>query len=176
MTELRRGPVNIERNIELPQLEERLAHCEYDVSPESARAKIHLEPCGNGVLVRGTIETRLHTQCGTCLANMTLLCVPEVSAYLLPRPETEEELDDVELTPEDLEKEWFDGETVILDELLFDALMLDLPMNPRCGETCPGIPAGESCSGNPADTSQSEEKEIDPRLAPLASLRLEKER
>ncbi len=167
MTELRRGPIKIERDIELTRLEERLAHCEYDVSPEYAGARIHLEPCGNGVLARGKIEARLRTQCGTCLADMTLRCVPEVSAYMLPRPETEEELDDVELTPEDLEKEWFDGETVVLDELLFDALMLELPMTPRCGESCPGVPA---------DTNYSEEKEIDPRLAPLASLRLEKER
>ncbi|MCP4604763.1 MAG: DUF177 domain-containing protein [Proteobacteria bacterium] len=167
IAELRRGPVLIERDIALSRLTEKLKYCEYEAYPKSAHVKVRLEPCGNGILVRGNIEAHIHVKCSTCLADTIIQLVPSISAFLSPKSEIETKSDDQEWTPEDLEKEFYEGEKVVLDEFLIDALMLELPMNPKCAE---------SCYSQANDIVGEAKRKIDPRLAPLADLRVEKER
>jgi uncharacterized protein len=66
------------------------------------------------------------------------------------------------------ELDTYDGETIVLDDFIREALILELPNFPLCSEACPGIrpvePAAEAGSGSASDR-------IDPRLAPLSALR-----
>ena len=76
---------------------------------------------------------------------------------------------EVEYTLEDAEADTlpYDGETVVLDDLVRDELLLGVPMIPLCSEDCPGMsPAPGSDAKAP-----SEKKDIDPRLAPLMAFR-----
>jgi uncharacterized protein len=59
----------------------------------------------------------------------------------------------------------YDGETVVLDDLVRDELLLAIPMIPLCSESCPGISAG------PANSAGADEAGIDPRLRPLLKLK-----
>jgi DUF177 domain-containing protein len=60
----------------------------------------------------------------------------------------------------------YDGEAVVLDDFVREAVLLELPNFPLCSEACPGIrPAGPPEKGPVAGTK------IDPRLAPLGALR-----
>jgi uncharacterized metal-binding protein YceD (DUF177 family) len=167
VAQLRSGPITIEESIPNSLLEEKLNYCEYDATPERASVKIKVEPIGNCVFVQGTIQTAVRVQCGTCLADTVLHLTPVVSTYLFPKEELESDSEDNEVTPEDLDREWFEGETIALQELLLDAVMLEMPMNPKCGNSCPGLDD---------QTSFEPENKIDPRLAPLAAVRIEKER
>ena len=88
--------------------------------------------------------------------------------YLARRDENEPVDDDEELTPEDLEREWYSGDTLILDDMIRDAIMLELPMNPRCAKDCSGVPL--------QGDEEKNERTIDPRLAPLASILISKEK
>jgi uncharacterized protein len=73
-----------------------------------------------------------------------------------------------EFGSEEAELDTYDGETIILDDFIREALILELPNFPLCSEACPGIrpvePAAEVGSGGGSDR-------IDPRLAPLSALR-----
>ena len=167
LRDLQDGPVYIERDIGLPQLGKRLEYCEYEAVPVSAKVKLKLEFCGGGVLLKGTALAQIRSQCSKCLSDTIIDVNSTLSAYLTQRPEQLEAPGEQELTPEDLEKEWFEGDTLSLEPIVFDAFMLEMPMNPKCSSACPGL----STSRPHKNT-----KDIDPRLAPLANLKLEKER
>ena len=165
VAKLRNGPIVIEKEIPIAMLSKRLSYCEYEAVPENALAKIAVETCGSGVLVKGTIESDIHSNCGMCLANIALHLRSPVNTYLFPKEEAQEDFEK-EFTPDDLNKEYFEGETINLNDLMLDAVMLDMPMNPKCGEACPGLPG---------KTSFDSKSELDPRLAPLAALSAKKE-
>lgn len=166
VAEIRKGSINVSREIPLAFLAERFGHCEYEVKPTSATAEIELSVQGGGVLAAGRLTAAIATQCSVCLSDMTLHLECPVSAFLLPRPEVPDPAEEQELTPAELEEEWYDGDTIVLDGLIGDALVLELPIAPRCGGACPGLAALRKAE---------QPHEIDPRLAPLARLRLEKE-
>ena len=168
LTELEKGPVPLKRSIPQEILKDRLKYCEYGLEVPTAKVDLQLERCSGGVLVRGSIDATIHTQCGTCLADTVIRVTPEVSTYMSHVNEMKDDSKKGEFTPEDLEKEWFDGQTIVLDELLLDTLMLEVPMNPKCGDSCPGLTAISSL--------EDQETNIDPRLAPLVGFKLEKER
>lgn len=74
-----------------------------------------------------------------------------------------------EFTTEEAETDTFDGETVVLDGFLREALLLELPNFPLCSEACAGIrPPAAAPSGNALAEAK---KPLDPRLAPLGALR-----
>ena len=78
------------------------------------------------------------------------------------RPREDEE--EYEFSSEEADHDVYDGETVVLDEFLREALLLEVPSFPLCSEDCPGIrPA--------ARTAPQREEPMDPRLSPLRALK-----
>lgn len=73
-----------------------------------------------------------------------------------------------EFSADEADVDTYDGEQVVLDPFIREAMLLELPNFPLCSEACPGIgpppgPKVEAAGGAPLV--------IDPRLAPLAALR-----
>jgi len=163
---LKRGPTIFDCDIPLPWLAEELGACEYPVEPTSARLEATVSLADSGVLVSGEATAGVKTQCGTCLDDVHLELRAPLSAFLMPRPAAADGLAE-EQTPEDLEREWYDGDRFALDDLVRDAIVLELPMTPRCEGTC----RGEAV----AHLHQKKDN-IDPRLAPLARIRIAKEK
>jgi uncharacterized protein len=67
---------------------------------------------------------------------------------------------------EEADTDTFDGETVVLDPFVREAILLEVPNFPLCSDACPGI--------RPASMDAAPEEagpRIDPRLAPLSALR-----
>jgi uncharacterized protein len=82
-----------------------------------------------------------------------------------------EDDDEVTFSPEEADVAPYDGDTVVLDDVVKDEILLEIPMIPLCSEDCPGIspPAVEASSS--AAKEVSEEDQIDPRLLPLLKLK-----
>lgn len=165
LARIKQGPVVIDREMPLSWLHAEFEACEYTVTPLSSHVNIKLEACAGGVLAKGRAEVRIATQCGTCLSDIEYFLSSEIMSYLMPMEKYEEIDENGELTPDDLEREWYEGDTVVLDRIIRDALMLELPMNPKCQDNCPGLAEFEA-----AKTPEG----IDPRLAPLAGIKLNK--
>lgn len=73
-----------------------------------------------------------------------------------------------EFSSEEAEVDTFDGDTVVLDDLLREAILLELPNFPLCSEACPGIgPVATDREAEPGGPSDR----VDPRFAPLSALR-----
>lgn len=126
---------------------------------------------GHDVVVHGTLDARLQVPCARCLELFEIDLHSDLSVIYVPGAKIKDAGPDgeVEYTLEDAEADTlpFDGENVVLDDLVRDELLLEIPMIPLCSEACPGMSPGPEQRKDAA----SEEKGIDPRLAPLLGLR-----
>jgi len=110
---------------------------------------VRVSKSGTDVVVRGTITAELVVPCARCLEPARVVVREPVSALFVPggvpapshreprrekREEREEEVisDDADVIP-------YDGETVVMDSLVRDEILLGIPMIPLCSEACAGI-------------------------------------
>lgn len=145
---------------------------EATASNRDGELSVRASKSGADVVVHGTLDVPVTLPCARCLvpfevpihADLSVLYAP-ASRVKTPDGDGEGEY---EFSAEEADTLPFDGETVALDDLVRDELLLEIPMIPLCSESCPGIsPApGEGSAG-----AGLEEKGIDPRLAPLLQFR-----
>jgi uncharacterized protein len=168
LEELKKGPGNIDRDIPIDWLCKEMNACEYNVEPTKAHVRLSMSASDQGVQLSGSASVRIKTECVKCMANTHLDLECALNSFMMPMGVGQEPEDhDGELTPQDLKREWYENGILVLDELIRDGIMLELPMNPQCSDSCPGI-ALQTFVNNKEDC-------IDPRLAPLASIKLPKE-
>jgi uncharacterized protein len=132
------------------------------------RVSGRLSRSGNEIVVRARVRSSLTTPCARCLEPAAVEIDTDLS--LLLRPEgpaagTKAKAPEYEFTSAEADTDSFDGETVVLDGFVREAILLELPNFPLCSEGCPGI--------GPAAAAPVEEATapVDPRLLPLAALR-----
>jgi uncharacterized protein len=121
------------------------------------------------VHVRGRIETELEIACDRCLAPLTMPVQAEFDVSYDP-PGTEDVIDNAEMQAEDLETTIYTGESLDLDELVREQILLAVPTRNLCREVCQGL--CPTCGVNlNTQTCACEQTEIDPRWAGLAALK-----
>lgn len=124
---------------------------------------VRVSMSGNDVVVHGRLKADLVVPCARCLKPAAVHIDQTVTALMVPAADvkpTKGGDDDVELEAGDADVFPYEGDLVVLDDLVRDELVLEIPMIPLCSEDCPGIspPPGMRAPPKP---------EIDPRLAPL---------
>lgn len=125
---------------------------------------------GHDVVVAGKLEAELRVPCARCLEPFSLPVASDVRVLYVPAATLKTPgSGEYELSGDEADMLPFDGETVVLDDLVRDELMLEVPMIPLCSEACPGM------STPPGDGEKALEKGIDPRLSPLLAFRDKKE-
>ncbi len=110
-----------------------------DVGAGAAPGVVELEATRQGkqVLVRGAAEATLALTCVRCLETFEARVRAAVDVLMRPgKPSDGREVD--ELALEDLGEETYEGDLIVLDDLVRDLLLLEVPMSPSCGEACPG--------------------------------------
>jgi uncharacterized protein len=116
---------------------------------------LRLEAVMEGVLVTGTADAPLDAECGRCLEPVTDRLTVEV-----------QELFGYEPAPDDPEAPVLEGDLLDLTELLRDAVVLALPINPVCADECAGLCA--ECGGKLADLDPDHTHDtLDPRWVAL---------
>ena len=148
-----------------------------DASAGAGAVEVHAQRNGREILVHGKARARLVAECGRCLKDLPLEVACDLGALYAPgdpsaRHDAEEELDDVD--PDAPDRECYSGDEVVLDGLVRDYLLLELPMHPRCelGWECPNLDVPEHMRSNDGvHTAQIlGEGHVDPRLIPLMKL------
>lgn len=123
---------------------------------------------GTEVAVTGNFRATARFSCSRCLEPFVARIAPDVDLHLVPSPATRQER--VELGLDDLELDFYVGDTVDVGRLLRSETQLALPMKPLCRPECRGL--CPVCGGNRNLTACTcEARGVDPRLAPLAELR-----
>jgi len=82
------------------------------------------------------------------------------------RPAKEKDLPEYEFSSDEADADTYDGETVVLDDFVREAILLEIPIFPLCSEDCAGIRPASSDA-----VDKGAEPRVDPRLAPLGALR-----
>lgn len=112
---------------------------------------LFVEKDKDDVLVRGWVRSRIPLTCGRCLEPFPMAVEADLDLRLAPRPKLEGE--EVELSADDLELDFYAENLLDLDRLIETETTLRLPMKPLCHEDCRGLcpVCGGNRNQNPCD-------------------------
>ena len=110
---------------------------------------VNLERIPDGIVVRGEISGRWHSECSLCLRPLDEVVTFHVDELF--------ETDPVEGDTYPIE-----GRTIDLEQLVRDTILIELPLAPHCAEPCA-----------PEDFAHSESPPTDPRWAALSDLEIQ---
>lgn len=142
--------------------------------------EVHAQKSGGEFLVRGHVTATVVSECYRCLEDVSCTVTAELTALYAPAPvaksakgapkegkagpakgaKADDEADALaagELATDEVEHETFSGDKLVLDALVREHVILEVPMQPLCREDCPGIPIPEHIRG-PANFGEEESK------------------
>jgi uncharacterized protein len=102
------------------------------------KARLRLSRSGLDVLVRGETSGAITLQCGRCLKEFVHTVESSLDSVYHPA-ETLKREDHYELTRDELDAGFYRGDTLDIDEVVSEQLLLNIPMKPLCGADCRGI-------------------------------------
>ena len=124
---------------------------------------------GKRVLLHGRLAARAEVDCDRCLQPVEVPVDAQFSLQYITRLEYDSS-EAVELEETDLTVSVFDSETIDIDELVREQVLLAVPERTLCREDCKGL-----CPACGADRNLKpcgcESAETDPRWAALKNLR-----
>ena len=121
-----------------------------------------LSKAGKDVVVRGHVKAKVEVPCARCLKMARVPIEVDLTVLMVPTEGASEEDPEEDEAPDLVT---YDGQTVVLDDLVRDEILLGIPMIPLCSEDCPGMSTGPRKEAAP----------LDPRLEPLRRIKLSKE-
>lgn len=125
---------------------------------------------GEEVRLRGSIKTEIELLCDRCLAPNRSPLEIEFDTRFIPQAAAVGETDNVELLTEDLGLSAYEGDSVDLDELVREQILLALPTRHLCRDDCKGLCQKCGADLNAGECS-CEKGETDPRWAALADFK-----
>jgi uncharacterized protein len=147
---------------------------EEDPGLEFAEARITgtvlLAKHNRDVLVRGHLEGQLELACSRCLEAFAAPVTADFDLLLAPTPEgglPEEE----ELSAKELDLDFYSGETVDLEAIIREQIILMMPLKPLCQEDCQGL--CPQCGANHnRETCNCRPEAVNSPFAHLAKLKI----
>lgn len=103
----------------------------------TVRGSFRIERSGESATVRGAVSSVVHVECVRCLREFDLPLEAPVTV-LAERSGTASKQEQRELERGD-HMLFHDGRRLDLRETAREALLLELPISPRCREDCPGL-------------------------------------
>jgi uncharacterized protein len=139
---------------------------------DPVQARVNLSRSGEVILVKSAIEARVKCTCARCLDPFSLTLSSEIRFSLRPKPDPNlASPEEAELTRDDAETNYYEGEAVDLTPLIQDQALLTLPPKVICREDCRGL--CPRCGKNlNRENCQCLGSETDPRLEPLKNFRV----
>ncbi len=137
---------------------------------DDVTAHVRVRRKGADVTIDGKIETAVQVECDRCLKSIKLPVESQFSLEYLSKGEYEAS-QVAELTEEEMDVAVFEGDTIDLDEIVREQILLSVPARTLCNENCKGI-----CSTCGADLNAGDcgcvTTEVDPRWAALKNLKI----
>jgi uncharacterized protein len=109
-----------------------------EFSQGAIRGTVSLSKHGHDILVRGHLEGRLELACGRCLEPFGAPLTADFDLLLVPAPAAEAP-EEEELSAAELDLDFYSGETVDLEAIIREQIILMVPLKPLCQENCRGF-------------------------------------
>ena len=135
---------------------------------KSGKLELHAQQNGVEYLVNGKLDVELEVECSRCLEPVPLPVHTTVTALLSPRKDGAD-AEEIELEAEDLDRGYYEGYELVLDELIREHLVIEAPMQALCSPDCKGIAIPDRVKAQGKDFGG--DGAVDPRLAPLNELK-----
>ena len=103
------------------------------------RGHLFVRRRGRDVFVEGEVRATFSFQCSRCLEQFRQPAEAAVRQMLRPRGSGRGEAKEIELSAEDLEYGCYDEDSIPLEGVIEEHLLLSLPMQPLCREDCKGL-------------------------------------
>lgn len=125
---------------------------------EPVIGSFHIKKHGHQVLVRGSVVGDVKLRCARCLRDFDLHIQEDLDIELRPVFDLERSGHEVELVADDLDIDFFRGDSLDLGHIVAEQIALLLPMKPLCREDCAGICSrcGANRSENPCECMSGE--------------------
>jgi DUF177 domain-containing protein len=137
--------------------------------PGAISGTVHLEKHGREILVRGHLEGTLPLSCSRCLETYDAPVDADFDLLLEPGPEPS--VLEEELIADDLDLDFYEGDTIDLERYLREQILLMVPLKPLCAETCKGICPRCGVDLNHEPCRCQAEETLSPLAAALAKLK-----
>ncbi len=147
-----------------------LAHTELKAGTVDGRLTVHAQRTGMDVLVQGHIETQIAATCARCLADVLLDADLALTAIYSPEHMRPKDSGEIDVRLDEVNRDYYGGSEIVLDALVREHLLLEVPMKPLCSESCAGIAVPEHLRP-PAEVFGASAP--DTRFAPLLKLKEE---
>ncbi|MCL4502863.1 MAG: DUF177 domain-containing protein [Deltaproteobacteria bacterium] len=140
-----------------------------EFSTAAIHGKVNLSKHGNDILVRGHLAGELGLACSRCLEPFSAPVEADFDLLLVPAP-TGEGPEEEELSAQELDVDFYTGETVDLEAIIREQIILMLPLKPLCAAICKGLCSHCGVNFNRETCSCQSEKSDSP-FAQLAKLK-----
>lgn len=138
-------------------------------SIERADVACRVRKVRDSVFVDGSIDTVVEADCSLCLEKARIPVSSRFHYTFVPhRKDVQEEK---ELTSEDMDMEYYDDETIDLDPIILEQIVLQIPIRVVCRETCKGLCPQCGTNLNTSSCTCSD-RMTDERLSVLKNLKL----
>jgi uncharacterized protein len=143
---------------------------EFRIRPAEVSVAIH--KVLDAVTLDIHVETALDLDCGRCLEPFQLPVQSGFRYTLVPSRGPEEQKE--ELSDEDISFGHYQDDLIDLDALVFEQILLQVPMKPLCAETCRGLCT--QCGANlNAESCGCKPGAVDSRLDALRNFKAKKQ-
>lgn len=132
LNRLEAGPLELEFSLQPDRLER--AHLKGPLT-----CWVRLEPHREQVKLKGRYSAELSLPCDACTQPTDLKASGEFELILVPQEEEADLPEDLELSLESLDMDYYQGNTLNLGPYFEDQLILDLPFRVLCSEDCKGL-------------------------------------
>ena len=115
----------------LPEKEKR------ELSLQKIDVSLSLKRLRDTVSILGNIKTIINVECCRCLEVISLPLNSEFKYTMFPGGDKERE--ELELSPEDLEFGYYQDDTIDLNRIIFEQIVLQIPIKLLCKDSCKGL-------------------------------------
>src|SRR5687767_720104 len=136
---------------------------------QPAEIKGNVKQAGHEVFVSGHVETRAQLECDRCLKLVELPVSADFALEYITGSDYESS-SAAALSEEELAVSVFDGESIDVDEIVKEQILLAVPARTLCREECKGI-CPECGTDLNARQCNCADEEVDPRWAALQSFK-----
>lgn len=100
--------------------------------------ELHVKKFEDGIRLMGTVSSDLSLACGRCLDDFKYHVQSYLDVNITQKSGVHVE-DEIELKGEDLDVYFFENNEIDLNPLVFEEVLLNIPMKPLCREDCKGL-------------------------------------
>jgi uncharacterized protein len=152
------------------------------VHVDSSHSKLVAKPVSGDVRIQGQVQTTLETECDRCLGTAVFPIDAKFDLFYKPADTMADVDEEVALDEGEAEIGFYELPGLVLEDILREQALLQLPMQRVCGEDCKGIcpVCGVNrnemecrCEANPVDGDAGDGNSGDERWNALKDIRIQ---